>query len=262
MITIVNNCLQFIELVKNLKQQYWVPNSTNDASAKFETLLQSYHQLRLETARILLDQSFLDLELHFNDLLTSKWLASPPGKESIAVQTIRVTLEDYFQDYRHLKPSNFEYVISEAQHLIVKRYITAMLQRKLNLKTYDDCETCTKRIVLEADQLKNFFGRMTSDSVDSGSPFDVVIHLAEVLKCKDPELLSLELLPLVEKYPDITEDHLVRLLSMRNDISRSEVREKVAFSMESQKHRRAMLSNPNSVFKQIVLQDSFLSWKP
>ncbi|XP_015605844.1 exocyst complex component 3 [Cephus cinctus] len=257
MITVVNNCLQFVELAQQMKQLYWVPNISADAAVKFETLLGNYQLLRDEAAKILLEESFLDLELHFQDLLTPKWLSSP-----IPVETICVTLEDYFQDYNHLRVKNFEYVITEAQNLIAKRYIAAMLQRKISLKTYDECLTCTSKIMTEADKLKNFFVRIAPKVGNFDSPFEIIKRLAEVLRCEDSEILSLDLHSLVEKYPDITEDHLVRLLSLRGDIPRAEAREKVSYILEAQRNRKSLQSMPNSIFKQIVIQDSFLNWKP
>ncbi|KAK2587600.1 hypothetical protein KPH14_003727 [Odynerus spinipes] len=258
MITIVNNCLQFTELAQQIKQIYWVPNTSGDATIKFENLLTHYQQLRNEAAAILLEESFLDLELHFQDLVTTKWLSSP-----IPIETICVTLEDYFQDYNHLSPKNFEYVIMEAQNLIAKRYISAMLLRKISFKTYDECLTCTSKIIMEADKLKNFFVRIAPKVGNYNSPFEIIKRLAEVLRCEDSEILSLDLHSLVEKYPDMTEDHLVRLLSLRGDIPRGEAREKVSYILEAQRNRKTSQTiTTNSIFKQIVIQDSFLSWKP
>ncbi|XP_008560386.1 exocyst complex component 3 [Microplitis demolitor] len=257
MITVVNNCLQYVELAQQMKQLYWVTNATPDAAVKFENLLANYQQLRNETVAILLEESLLDLETQFQDLLTPKWLST-----SIAVETICVTLEDYFQDYGHLRVKNFEYVINEAQNLIAKRYISAMLSRKISLKNYDECLTCTSKIMSEADKLKNFFIRIAPKVGNFDSPFEIIKRLAEVLRCEDAEILTLDLHSLVEKYPDMTDDHLVRLLSLRGDIPRSEAKEKVAYILEAQKNRKTTPSTSNSIFKQIVLQESFLSWKP
>lgn len=255
MIAVVNNCLQFIDLAQQMKQQYWMINTNADIATKFEELVDNYMKLRNEAVSILLEESFLDLELHFHDLLTPKWMSSP-----IPVETICVTLEDYFQDYNHLSPKNFDYVITEAQNLIAKRYISAMLQRKISLKTYDECLTCTSKIINEADKLKAFFLRL-APQVELDSPFEIIKRLAEVLRCEDSEILSLDLHSLAEKYPDMTDDQLVRLLSLRGDISRSEAKEKVSYILEAQRNRRTTQSNPRSIFKQIVIQDSFLSWK-
>lgn len=48
--------------------------------------------LRKEAAGILLDEAFLDLEPHFQDLFTKKWVSS-----TVTVDTICATLEDYIQ---------------------------------------------------------------------------------------------------------------------------------------------------------------------
>ncbi|KAJ8684977.1 hypothetical protein QAD02_020770 [Eretmocerus hayati] len=255
MIAIVNNCLHFIELAQQMKQIYWVIDSSIDSNSKFEELINVYQKLRDDSAAILLEESFLDLELHFQDLLTPKWLSS-----AIPIDTICVTLEDYFQDYTHLLPRNFDYIITQAQILIAKRYISAMMHRKISLKNYDDCCSCIEKIILEADKLKGFFSKIAPE-LDSDSPFEIIKHLAEVLKCEDPEILSLDLHSLLEKYPDITDDQLMRLLSLRGDIPRSQVREKVIFILETRKHCNTSHINGGTLFKQIIFQDSFLNWK-
>ncbi|XP_014206015.1 exocyst complex component 3 [Copidosoma floridanum] len=255
MITVVNNCLKFIELSQKMKQQYLVLTINNELATKFEEVINNYYKLRNEAAAILLEESFLDLELHFNDLLTPKWLSSP-----IPVETICVTLEDYFQDYIYLSENNFIFVITEAQNLIAKRYILAMLQRKVSFKTYDECLTCTSKIILEAEKLQNFFLKI-APNIELDSPFEIIKKLAEVLRCEDPEILSLDLHSLIEKYPDMTDDQLLRLLSLRGDISKSDAREKVSYIFQAQRTRKVLQSNPTSIFKHITFQDSFLNWK-
>ena len=65
-----------------------------------------------ESVHYLLDEAFLDIESYFSDLVTPKWQAG-----SQAVDTICITLNDYFEDYQFLKKTNFELVISCAQVL-------------------------------------------------------------------------------------------------------------------------------------------------
>lgn len=253
-IIIVNNCLKFIELAQQMKNLYWISESATDTATKFEQLITEYSKLRDDAVAILLEESFLDLEAQFAELLTTKWLTS-----NTPIETIRATLTDYFNDYSHLSPKNFEHVSMEAQNLIAKRYITAMLSRKICLKTYEECLVCSTKILSEIEKLKQFFLKITPQH-DLSSPFDVITHLSEVLKCEDSEILALDLHSLTEKYPDITEDHLIRLLNLRGDISRSEAKEKVKYIFEVQRNRDTY-SNHSSIFKQIVFQDSFLNWK-
>lgn len=202
-------------------------------------------QLRDEAAQFLLEEAFLDLEPQFQDLIASKWVTS-----SIPVDTICVTLEDYFQDYIHLRIRNFDYVISEAQNLVAKRYISAMLQKKISFKTYEERRDAAVKIMGEAEQVKEFFVRLAPKVAKFDSPFEIINTLAEVLKSEDPEILSLDLHGLVDKYPDVTQDHLIHLLSLRGDISRSEARERVAYIMQTNKTRKRP-TNPKSIFSLI-----------
>ncbi|XP_071438677.1 exocyst complex component 3 isoform X1 [Hetaerina americana] len=233
-ITIVNNCLQFMELAQHTKQRYWkTGHHDNSASQKFEALLGTFQNLRDEVVHFLLEEAFLDLEPHFQNLITQKWMTS-----SHPVDTICVTLEDYFQDYVHLRARNFDYVISEAQNLAAKKYITAMLQKKVTFKSYEDRRDAGLKIIKEADQIKGLFIRVAPKAANFDSPFDIIRNLAEVLKSEDPEILSLDLHGIADKYPDVTPEQLTQLLSLRGDISRSDAREKVSFIFNANKNKQ------------------------
>lgn len=52
----------------------------------------TFQELRNEAGRYLLDEVFLDLEKHFEEIFSSRWIGS-----TLAVETICVTLDDYFQ---------------------------------------------------------------------------------------------------------------------------------------------------------------------
>lgn len=247
-ITVLNNCLQFIELALEMKQHYWSSDFKDQSSTAYENLLKTFQNLRDEAAQFLLEEAFLDLESHFQDLITTKWLTS-----CISIETICVTLEDYFQDYVHLKPKNFEYIILEAEDILVRRYILAMLQKKLTFKTYEERRSAADKIIKEVDQLKLFFARVAPlIKHDKDSPFDAVIKLSEVLKSEDSEILSLDLHTLVNTYPDITEEQMTRLLSLRGDLGRLEIREKVQYAIQGNKEF-AGTTLTKSIFQQIHL---------
>lgn len=117
----------------------------------------------------------MDLEIHFEDLFTSKWLPS-----TIPVDTICITLDDYFQDYNHLRDKNFEYVINEAQNLVYKKYITAMLSKKVAFKNAEEAQQAATKIVKEANQIRSFFRKIAPPGVNVDWPFEVINTLAEV----------------------------------------------------------------------------------
>lgn len=203
--------------------------------------------LRDEVGLFLLDEAFLDLEVHFNDLFSVKWLTN-----TLPIDTICVTLEDYFQDYNHLRDINFEYVIGEAQKMVTKRYIKAMLSKRIS-KPRADCEQIVKKINKEARQINNFFGKIAPNISDSDSPVDLITILGNLLGC-DIEMLVLDLHTLLGNYPSLTEDHLVRLFYIRNDIKAAEVRQKIQDAMKSKK-QKVSVDKQDAVFKEIVFSD-------
>lgn len=191
-----------------------------------------------------MDEAFLDLEGHFTELFTSKWLSS-----SISVDTICVTLEDYFHDYNHLRENNFEYVISEAQKMVTKRYIKAMLSKRIRV-SLQDCSAITKKINVEAKKIKTFFGKIAPNMIDADSPLDLITIMGNLIVC-DIEMLVLDLHTLFGNYPSLTEEHLVRLFHMRNDIKSNEVKTKIQDAIKSKKSK-VSVDKQDVVFKEIV----------
>lgn len=242
MITIVNNCHQITELSSQFRQQYNTSTASFVTEDIFKKLHNTYINLRNESGNYLLEEAFLDLDKHFEEIFTSKWLHT-----TLPTDTICVTLEDYFHDYNRLVEENFKYIIDEAVTLIAKRYIVAMLSKKVSFKSYEDCQLAAKKVITEIDQLKEVF-LTAAPKLDKDNPLEIVILLSEILKCEN-DMLSLDLHRIVEKYPEIAEDHLLRLLYLRGDLPKSDLREKVAFVLKSSKPRAL---SRNSIFKQLV----------
>ncbi|XP_050673843.1 exocyst complex component 3 isoform X2 [Leptidea sinapis] len=255
MITIVNNSEQMKRLAQQTQTRHWPPARHDPpAEDKFNKALATFQNLRDEAAQFLLEEAFLDLEQHFEDLFTMKWLTS-----TIPVDTICVTLEDYFQDYNHLRERNFEYVINEAQNLVYRKYITAMLSKKVTFKTVEEAQSAATKIVKEANQIRSFFKKiaLAAEGINVDWPFEVVSTLAEVLRCQDIEMLSLDLHSVVDKCPEVTEEQLARLVSLRGDVPRATVRDMVAHVRATR--RPARLSNNTPLFNHITFNDRLLA---
>lgn len=134
----------------------------------------------------------------------------------------------------------------------MKRYITAMLQKKIAFRTLEERRQAASKIVREVDQLRAFFIKIAPDvTTRVNSPLEAIIALAEVLKSEDLDILSLDLHSLVDKFPDITEDHLVRLLLLRGDISRADIKEKVTF-VRPASNVKGKVQSQRTIFQQIT----------
>lgn len=242
MITILNNCVRLVELGGELATWFGHSKMSPALKENFKKLETTYITLRNVTAGYLLEEVFLDLNKHFEDLFTARWFGS-----SLPADTICATLEDYFQDYNRLVKENFEYVIKEARNLVIKRYITMMLSKKMAFKTYEECQSAAAQITNECKHLQKVFRSvMTTTEEDDEDPLLILIIFAEILKCED-DMLSFDLHRIVEKYSDITEDQLLRLLYLRGDLSKSDLKEKVAYVLKETK--------PKSVHQSSILKE-------
>lgn len=178
---------------------------------------------------------------HFEELFTPRWLGT-----NLPLDTICATLEDYFQDYGRLVEDNFKYVIQEARLSVIRRYVTAMLNRRVVLKTYEECQAAADQAHKESQQLLKVFQSVSSDA-ENEEHFTLLVMFGEILK-SEGDMLSFDLHRLVEKYPDITEDQLARLMYLRGDVPRSDMKEKILYVLKTTKPKSMQQS---SILKEI-----------
>lgn len=215
MVATANNCLQFQELAKKLCHQYsrtpkFFPN-TKEAFEKLQYLV-------LEALR---EELFMDLNPHLNDIFSKRWLMA----EIQAVDTVCVTLDDYFGDYRHLWPVNLELLFEQIQIKIAASYLSALLQRKTILKTYEERKSAAEKMCQEGEKLKQFFEQIPVSDAAKVSPFEALPCLAEVIKLKDNSMLSLEVSGVLKRFSDMTVDQLVALILVRGDVGKNDARQ-------------------------------------
>ena len=222
MIAIVNNCELFEELAQELKGRWWKSGQhDSDVTVKFENLVSMFRSLKDETADFLLDEAFLDMDMQFAKIMTSEWATEGATQP---IDTVAVTLEDYFSDYNYLRQKNFEKVTEVAQNRVAKKYIVSLLQpstnvlrKRVTLERSDQRVMVARKVSQEAKQLQRVFHKVAGDSADFDSPFKAIEALAEVLAC-DNEMLPLDIGTLVKTYPDVSHDQLLCLLFMRGDL--------------------------------------------
>uniref|UniRef100_A0A2D4IGR7 Exocyst complex component 3 n=4 Tax=Micrurus TaxID=8634 RepID=A0A2D4IGR7_MICLE len=192
MVAIINNCQTFKESIISLKKKYLPPMMEEMLISSHACIDAVLDDIAKEGCSSLLDEVFIDLEPHLSELMTKKWLGA-----SNAVDTICVTVEDYFNDFARIK------------------------------------KPCKK-----------------GSGEDTEGLCDVIEAIAEVFKLTDPSLLYLEISTLVSKHPDIRDDHIAALLTMRGDASR-EMKQTIIETLD----KGPSQPNPNYVplFKEIIV---------
>ncbi|XP_039999365.1 exocyst complex component 3 isoform X1 [Xiphias gladius] len=241
MIAIINNCQTFKESINSLKRKYSQSSESTDSDAAIERTL---IEVAKEGCQFLLDEVFLDLEHHLNELLTRKWLTG-----SHAVDTICVTVEDYFNDFNKIKKPFNQEMTSEALRRVVVEYIKAVMQKRITFKSADERREGAERMIKEADQFKFLFRKLAAGE-DTDRLCGAITAIAEVFKLTDPTLLFLEVTTLVSKYPDIREEHIQALLAVRGDASR-EMRQMIIGTLSENKVSYSGVTQP--IFKDITV---------
>ncbi|KAM9789548.1 exocyst complex component 3 [Neosynchiropus ocellatus] len=225
MIAIINNCQTFKESINSLKRKYSQSSEIYESDVAMERTL---NDVAKEGCQFLLDEVFLDLEHHLNELLTRKWLGG-----SHAVDTICVTVEDYFNDFNKIKKPFNQEMTSDALRRVVVEYLKAVMQKRITFKNADERRDGAERMIKEADQFKFLFRKLSAGD-DTDRLCGAIAAVAEVFKLTDPTLLFLEVTTLVSKYPDIREDHIQAILAVRGDASR-EMRQMIIGTLNENK---------------------------
>jgi len=122
----------------------------------------------------------------------------------------------------------------------------------MQLKNLSNREQFAKKFVREGEILKNALAKLptrSSANFSNDSPFDSLPLLAEFLKLKDLSMLFLEVSGLVKRYPDIKVEHLTALLSLREDMAKTNVKKQV----EDMMSEYDLTTDVKTIFSEITL---------
>uniref|UniRef100_A0A915LBU3 Exocyst complex component Sec6 n=1 Tax=Romanomermis culicivorax TaxID=13658 RepID=A0A915LBU3_ROMCU len=236
MISIANDCHTCFESSERVKTHIRIAVESDEVTVqsprasissvrqhllnKIDVLKQRWNQNCLAAVAFLLDEIYADLSNHLEDILTRKWYMP-----SSTLDTICATVEDYFEDHKHLKPTLLNSLLTDLQSRIVREYVKGAESRRISFKDVDERRKCAEQLNNEADRIRIIFERLAKKA-ETNDQFeiitDVIPAMAEVVKLRDKSLLSLELSTFVRKFPDVTCDQLSGLLMMREDVNRLE----------------------------------------
>ena len=117
-------------------------------------------------------------------------------------------------------------------------------------------------MIQEAGQIESLFAPALSDpslvsnhSLNEDGPPKAISALAEVVKC-DSEIITLELINFIKKYPDVSQDQLACVLTLRGDIKRSEALERAKDLLSSSSKNE---NSTKTIFSGIQVSSSIFS---
>ncbi|RMX50459.1 hypothetical protein pdam_00018310 [Pocillopora damicornis] len=255
-VAIVNNCKACMDFTDQLKERLVAELGRatfgEDKQRSFKSVVDCFAQIGEESAGYLLDEAFLDLEPFFSQIMTPTWIPSPE-----AVDTIIVTIEDYYNDFLHLKDKFFDNLMEQALKKVLLEYVRAMLNKRITFKDYEGRRDAAKKITEESKKIEKLFKKLAKANLQPETQCSVLSTLAEVIKLRDTSMMALEISGIANKYPDFKSDHALVLLLMRGDLTRTEARQLIMETpLEGRQDTPA--DDPAAFFTQIIVPPSVL----
>lgn len=214
MVAITNNCSRIEQLFLNMEKSR--PSAVD-----------AFRALRDEALEKLLKELFLDVSKDINQIGSQEWISGTVA----CVENICLTLDDYFDDYSHLRRENRRLLYEKLSYRMARDYTRALLSiKKTNLGNQRDRQSFCNKFIKEGKTLEERIDperivglrppQFTSEQYIS--PFRPLEDIKEFLQLRDKDLLALEVQNLKRRYPDMNASHLSALLSLSDIIPRRE----------------------------------------
>lgn len=180
----------------------------------------------------LLDEVNEDIAPHLAEILTKKWLGG-----SSALETVCMTVADYYSDHKHLRPHIRCALLMEIQYKIIGEYMIGIDNRRLSFANYDDRHGASELLKSDGERIAQLFSKLLNDVDVTFTDLTVILTaISDVLSLRDKSLLALETTTLVRKFPDIHVELLSALIQTREDMGRVEARAMAEDTIGHMKH--------------------------
>ncbi|XP_019122211.1 tumor necrosis factor alpha-induced protein 2a [Larimichthys crocea] len=176
--------------------------------------LETLSALRDCGCRCFIDPIYNELKECLHDLWTSNWL-----KGSLPViDSLLDSLNQELTDLSDLKPSCRQSVLGILHEVVVIKYVKKMMNTKKKM----DQQMAAQRITEDAQKINSFFE--DKDCTQSLWLSQMLCSLAEILRLQDPESVQLEIISVARAFPDLGDDHVTALLSLKSGLTAANIR--------------------------------------
>lgn len=191
LIACTNNTISFSDIALKFlaMNNYSVKEGgEQEFSQSFKNVLDAFENVRKSNIDLLLKDLFLDIEKGVLKVGSKEWLDD--NRDTIT-ESVKLTIEDYAHDYKHLKEKNFQDLRTVLEFKLATCYLQALLQKKITFKDAQQREKFAEKFENEIQSLKRSMAKLPNYSAllntaePSQSPFDCFKHLTEFLKLKD-----------------------------------------------------------------------------
>ncbi|XP_014191023.1 exocyst complex component 3-like protein isoform X3 [Haplochromis burtoni] len=212
----ISNCIILKKSTESLQQQ-----QSSQSAGQFTRTppnpLAALDRAVRRACRLVMDQLLLDLKPFLPGLLTRPWLAQGDPTPKLCH-----VLERHLELYLRVRPPCRQRLQEEAQWLMVVEYVRALMQKRLVCRSGEERRQLAQQMLQDDQLFREIFHSLQEGegSAPEVNPLALLPVLAEFIRLKDPNMLTLEVSGLAAKYPDISDEHVSVLLEIRGDVSR------------------------------------------
>uniref|UniRef100_A0A3Q1B094 Exocyst complex component 3-like 1 n=1 Tax=Amphiprion ocellaris TaxID=80972 RepID=A0A3Q1B094_AMPOC len=211
----ISNCIILKKSTESLQQQQ-SSRSAGRFSRTPPNPLAALDRAVRRACRLVMDQLLLNLQPFLPGLLTRPWLVQGDPTPKLC----RV-LEHHLELYGRVRPPCRQRLQEEAQWLTVVEYVRALMQKKFVCRSTDERKQLAQQMLQDEQLFREIFHSLEAEgSIPEVNPLALLPVIADFIRLKDPNMLTLEVSGLAAKYPDISEEHVSVLLDVRGDVSR------------------------------------------
>lgn len=211
----ISNCIILKKSTESLQQQQ-SSRSAGRFSRTPPNPLAALDRAVRRACRLVMDQLLLELQPFLPGLLTRPWLVQGDPTPKLC----RV-LEHHLELYGRVRPPCRQRLQEEAQWLTVVEYVRALMQKRFVCRSANERKQLAQQMLQDDQLFREIFHSLEAEgSVPEVNPLALLPVIADFIRLKDPNMLTLEVSGLAAKYPDISEEHVSVLLDVRGDVSR------------------------------------------
>ncbi|XP_043838284.1 exocyst complex component 3-like protein [Dromiciops gliroides] len=186
--------------------------ATTGASAIIDAAL---GDLKKKICRLILDALLEELKPLFVALPSRQWLSNLVMLDNVCEQTA-----SFCSRFSRVRSPMAQMLLAESERAVVLEYLRGLMEGKLVCRNSMERMQASERMLQDSAQLRELF--LSLELEESAQTGAVLGALQELFRLQDPALLSLEVSAFLQKFPDVSEEHIGALLDVRGDVSRKQ----------------------------------------
>nr|XP_020649218.1 exocyst complex component 3-like protein 4 isoform X1 [Pogona vitticeps]XP_020649219.1 exocyst complex component 3-like protein 4 isoform X1 [Pogona vitticeps] len=175
-----------------------------------EELEKNLDELILRYRKYFLNKLMLKTQLMFKKILSKAWIINSRTLDSFIMKILGV-IEDFSQHLKNLKEPICKEFLNEVHKFVVKEYIRQILKPKAGMKRTKR-ELISRIMTEEAATINDTMKHLGSNA---DWLFLAIPHIATIMSEKEKGKIKCYLEQLAWNYPDISEEHMMAILTLR-----------------------------------------------